>query len=149
MTVAAIILSCASVYLLHPPGSTKAEMLNHTEGNEQMIASLSPILSTSWTTTAGCSALLGLSLHQVIRNLEIDNRGWEMVFTYLGALLLLFVGFVAKLSLSITSALLHTCLASGVFLASLYGSILVYRAFFHRLNHFPGPFAARLSNLYQ
>lgn len=27
-------------------------------------------------------------------------------------------------------------------------SILTYRAFFHRLNKFPGPFAARLSNLY-
>jgi hypothetical protein len=27
-------------------------------------------------------------------------------------------------------------------------SILTYRAFFHRLSRFPGPFRARLSNLY-
>lgn len=31
----------------------------------------------------------------------------------------------------------------------LFGSILVYRAFFHPLRHFPGPFAARLSNAYR
>jgi hypothetical protein len=30
----------------------------------------------------------------------------------------------------------------------IFTSILVYRAFFHRLNRFPGPFVARLSNLY-
>lgn len=29
-----------------------------------------------------------------------------------------------------------------------FTSILVYRAFFHRLNSFPGPYLARLSNLY-
>lgn len=32
--------------------------------------------------------------------------------------------------------------------AGLTLSILTYRAFFHRLNRFPGPFAARLSNFY-
>jgi hypothetical protein len=149
MTVTAIILSCASVYLLHPPGSIKMDVLNYTNGSVPIISSLSPILSTSWTTTAGCSALLGLSLHQVVRNLEVDSRGWEMVFAYFGTLMLLFVGFAAKTSLSATSALLHTCLASSAFLVGLYGSILVYRAFFHRLHHFPGPFAARLSKLYK
>lgn len=30
----------------------------------------------------------------------------------------------------------------------IFTSILVYRAFFHRLNSFPGPYLARLSNLY-
>ncbi|EGY22529.1 averantin oxidoreductase [Verticillium dahliae VdLs.17] len=34
------------------------------------------------------------------------------------------------------------------FLAGLYASLLTYRAAFHRLNRFPGPFAARLSNFY-
>lgn len=32
--------------------------------------------------------------------------------------------------------------------AGLYTSMLVYRAFFHRLATFPGPFLARLSNFY-
>lgn len=30
----------------------------------------------------------------------------------------------------------------------IFTSILAYRAFFHRLNGFPGPYLARLSNLY-
>lgn len=30
----------------------------------------------------------------------------------------------------------------------IYTSMLVYRAFFHRLNRFPGPFLGRLSNFY-
>lgn len=33
-------------------------------------------------------------------------------------------------------------------IAGLFTSILVYRAAFHRLNRFPGPFLARLSNVY-
>lgn len=42
----------------------------------------------------------------------------------------------------IVGAILSACI-SGIFT-----SILVYRAAFHRLNRFPGPFAARLSNGY-
>ncbi|EFX00659.1 cytochrome p450 monooxygenase [Grosmannia clavigera kw1407] len=38
-------------------------------------------------------------------------------------------------------------LLAGV-IAGTYASILVYRVFFHRLNHFPGPFPARISNLW-
>ncbi|PGH01942.1 hypothetical protein AJ79_07773 [Helicocarpus griseus UAMH5409] len=33
-------------------------------------------------------------------------------------------------------------------IATVYASMLLYRAFFHRLRHFPGPFMARLSNIY-
>lgn len=36
----------------------------------------------------------------------------------------------------------------GSMVLGLFASITVYRASFHRLNRFPGPFAARLSNLY-
>lgn len=39
-----------------------------------------------------------------------------------------------------------THLLVGIF--GIYTSIVVYRAAFHRLNRFPGPFAARLSNFY-
>ncbi|KAH7136986.1 averantin oxidoreductase [Dactylonectria estremocensis] len=39
-------------------------------------------------------------------------------------------------------------LLSFTTLAGVYSSIIVYRAAFHRLNRFPGPFAARISNLY-
>lgn len=36
----------------------------------------------------------------------------------------------------------------GCHILGVYGSILIYRAFFHRLSQFPGPFPARLSNFY-
>ncbi|KAG6034540.1 hypothetical protein E4U41_006500 [Claviceps citrina] len=36
----------------------------------------------------------------------------------------------------------------GCMVLGLFASLVVYRACFHRLNRFPGPFAARLSNLY-
>lgn len=36
----------------------------------------------------------------------------------------------------------------GCHILGIYGSILVYRAFFHRLSRFPGPFLARISNFY-
>ncbi|KAK5988243.1 Cytochrome P450 monooxygenase FCK2 [Cladobotryum mycophilum] len=42
----------------------------------------------------------------------------------------------------IVSLLLSACIAG------IYTSLLIYRAAFHRLNRFPGPFAARLSNFY-
>ncbi|KAF2134736.1 cytochrome P450 [Dothidotthia symphoricarpi CBS 119687] len=109
---------------------------------------LSAALDSSWQSTAGFSALLGLLLHQTIRHLEIDNRGWELVFTYLGVLASLFVNYVTFSSLGVTSALLRTWLAGSAFLLGLYSSMLVYRAFFHQLRRFPGPFAARLSNAY-
>ena len=36
----------------------------------------------------------------------------------------------------------------GCHILGIYTSILLYRAFFHRLSRFPGPFLARLSNFY-
>ncbi|UNI22115.1 hypothetical protein JDV02_008035 [Purpureocillium takamizusanense] len=48
----------------------------------------------------------------------------------------------------VTIALWRTASADTSFLAGLFGSMLLYRAFFHRLRRFPGPFAARLSNFY-
>ena len=38
--------------------------------------------------------------------------------------------------------------AITIFLAGLYTSLLTYRAFFHPLNKFPGPFGARISDLW-
>lgn len=34
------------------------------------------------------------------------------------------------------------------YLVGLYFSMLIYRAFFHRLSRYPGPFLAKLSNFY-
>ncbi|KAF2122461.1 cytochrome P450 [Lophiotrema nucula] len=46
---------------------------------------------------------------------------------------------------SVFQALQVAGTAAATYLATLATSILIYRAFFHRLRKFPGPFAARLS----
>lgn len=45
-------------------------------------------------------------------------------------------------SLWTSSTLLAVCVGG------IFSSMLIYRASFHRLNRFPGPFLARLSNFY-
>ncbi|KAF7846282.1 hypothetical protein BT93_L4670 [Corymbia citriodora subsp. variegata] len=60
----------------------------------------------------------------------------------------LFAWLVSSKSSPIFLAAKETSILGSLFLAGLTTSILVYRAAFHRLNRFPGPFAARLSNMY-
>jgi hypothetical protein len=51
-------------------------------------------------------------------------------------------------NLSTSKAFSTTNKSFLAFAVGLTSSILIYRAFFHRLSRFPGPFKARLSNLY-
>lgn len=46
------------------------------------------------------------------------------------------------------TGLLYTTAISASYLGSLFTSITIYRLFFHRLRHFPGPFAAKITKLY-
>ncbi|KAK7966263.1 cytochrome P450 [Apiospora aurea] len=102
------------------------------------------------TSASGAAVLLGILCHQaVLRPYEVDSRGWEMLLAYLAVNGGLVAGFVMASTCGLRDAILLACRSGAVFLAGLYGSMLVYRAFFHRIGHFPGPFAARLSNLYQ
>jgi hypothetical protein len=96
------------------------------------------------------AALLGIVCHQAfMQPFEVDSYGWEMVIAYLSMLGSVLVGFVLSTNLGLASATLRTSSVGAAFLAGLYGSMLLYRTLFHRLGRFPGPFAARLSNLYQ
>lgn len=52
--------------------------------------------------------------------------------------------FTESVAASIQRGLLWT----GAATTGLYTSMLFYRAFFHRLGRFPGPFPARLSQFY-
>ncbi|QPH02985.1 hypothetical protein C2857_007205 [Epichloe festucae Fl1] len=53
-----------------------------------------------------------------------------------------------RLGLPLVEALLQTLLYDGFFLACLFGSLLVYRAFLNPLNAFPGPFIARIATFW-
>ncbi|KAL2173995.1 cytochrome P450 monooxygenase-like protein [Thermothelomyces heterothallicus CBS 202.75] len=59
-----------------------------------------------------------------------------MCFAYIGVLGLRFVSCSAVAQIG------------ALHVAGLYASMLVYRAFFHRLSKYPGPFLARLTNFY-
>lgn len=50
--------------------------------------------------------------------------------------------------LSIAASLGRTLLIASRFNTGLFGSMLIYRAFFHRLHRFPGPYMAKLSRWY-
>lgn len=62
------------------------------------------------------------------------------------ALLLL---FVAGAKYSVLEALFAVFISQSSFVAAIWLSMLIYRAFFHRLRHYPGPFAARLSQFWR
>lgn len=88
------------------------------------------------------------SHHLVFRRYEVDTAAWRLVFTYLAVCAILFIGFVREGSCSLYTALLRMILISSAYNVSLAASIIVYRAYFHRLHHFPGPFWARVSQFY-
>ncbi|KAG5790880.1 hypothetical protein H9Q69_010075 [Fusarium xylarioides] len=70
---------------------------------------------------------------------------------YIQAHTILFVSSVFilyRLGSTLVEALLQTLVYDGFFLAGLFGSLLVYRAFFNPLNVFPGPFVARIATFW-
>ncbi|KAF2714110.1 cytochrome P450 [Pleomassaria siparia CBS 279.74] len=109
--------------------------------------------STQWETSAHSkllSASLGLLSHLVLNSGEWDHSShlvasfWIITFGAFG---------VAEYTLdpnvnSVLGALMTTSVAAAVYFGALLISILIYRAFFHRLRKFPGPFGNRLSKLY-
>lgn len=115
----------------------------------EMSAALEPILRSSWQATAGASALAGvLSHHIVFRPYEIDGAAWDLVFTFIGLFILLCIAYAQISGFAFFASLCRTLLVATTYNVSLTVSILVYRAFFHRLQPFPGPFNARLLRFY-
>lgn len=93
--------------------------------------------------------ILALSTHAVLAQGEPDYQaylyvtGWFFVYISIGSLLLA-AGNVDTLSQALSLAWQPFKLYFGTLLTS----IVIYRAFFHRLRHYPGPFMARITNFY-
>lgn len=87
----------------------------------------------------------------VFRVGEWDKWTTKLLVAFLAAQGLLAI-CISKFDPGEAASPLQACrtaaLLSFTFLSGVYSSILTYRAIFHRLNGFPGPFQARLSNLF-
>lgn len=94
----------------------------------------------------------GVFVHVAIfRSGEWDNYSYSVLQVTATVQLLLTVlahQYRPTPDASVVASFQHASLWTASAIAGLYTSILVYRAFFHRLRRFPGPFAARLSTLY-
>ncbi|KAG8169544.1 hypothetical protein KVR01_000289 [Diaporthe batatas] len=91
----------------------------------------------------------GAALQQtILRHGEWDKYSFKLIVGagVLDTLLTLFVH--VRLSEPLVTAVQHALCLILTAVAGIYLSMILYRAFFHRLRAFPGPFAARLSTFY-
>jgi len=100
-------------------------------------------------TTTGLPVALALATHFVFSHGEPDNQMYLYIlfcgFFYISLTYFLVasgnVGTMRE-ALSVTSS------AYVTYFATLFTSIFIYRAFFHRLKKYPGPFIARVTKFY-
>ncbi|KAI1841941.1 hypothetical protein JX266_011911 [Neoarthrinium moseri] len=94
----------------------------------------------------------GTALHLFLfRFGEWDTWTTSLIGSFVSLQLLSVATLMHLLPDTYASPLTAAAAVSGLawsMLLGIWSSMLVYRAFFHRLNRFPGPFRARLSNLY-
>lgn len=100
-------------------------------------------LFTFLPAVAGVAAHLGYFIHG-----EHHMQSLQWLLTAIFSPLVLFLALLKfDVASSYVTALKLTAVILTSFFASLTGSILAYRIFFHPLRHFPGPFAAKCSKL--
>ena len=93
-------------------------------------------------------ATLGVLFHLSILSIEIDSSVGSL---FIGAFAT-WTGFAISLTkllgVDYVVATGKSSLACLSFLASLGATTVVYRLFFHRVRHFPGPLGAKISRFY-
>lgn len=93
--------------------------------------------------------LLGVSLHVLaLRNGEWDLSVFKILTAIIAGPFALTICQMSLHGMAFSSALWESCYLVASSISGIYLSMAVYRIGFHRLNRFPGPFLARLSNFY-
>ncbi|KAI5784457.1 cytochrome P450 [Pyronema domesticum] len=98
---------------------------------------------------ASGAAILGVLSHWTyFIHDERDRQAWEYLLTLIGTppVLVSLVHFSGGKTIGDAGYII--AVATGSFLVALYGSIIVYRLWFHPLRKFPGPPMARLTKVY-
>lgn len=96
----------------------------------------------------GCFAAGVVLHHAVFRHGEWDAHSDTLLHVTIAAQVLLSLFAHELFSESVAASLQHGMLWLASATAGLFTSMLVYRVFFHRLRHFPGPFGSRISQFY-
>ena len=94
------------------------------------------------------ASIIGLLAHQLV----FIRGEWHLlaptVFSIHIILSLLLIGAEIQLSGNAKGGSIHALVLIACYLVSLFISISIYRIYFHRLRHFPGPRLAALSKLW-
>ncbi|KAI5782433.1 cytochrome P450 [Pyronema domesticum] len=93
--------------------------------------------------------LAALVFHYAQHDYELDFVVLHLLGIFFSLCTLHTTVLTVSLGLSINAALHTTASLASTFAGTLTVSISIYRVFFHRLHHFPGPFMARLTKGYQ
>lgn len=91
---------------------------------------------------------LGVLSHLSILTSEIDSAAGSLLVGLLLSWVALAASFMRILGVYFVVAIANSSLACLSFLTGLGASTVIYRLFFHRLRHFPGPWGAKVSRLY-
>ncbi|RAK99283.1 cytochrome P450 [Aspergillus ibericus CBS 121593] len=95
-----------------------------------------------------CFAFLGVAFHLSILPLEIDYQILRLLCLFIAIWITLVCVNCQYYDAALLSAIKTVFSMTFCFTTGLTTSMIIYRAFFHRLRNFPGPFAARISKLY-
>ncbi|KIW74868.1 hypothetical protein Z517_11638 [Fonsecaea pedrosoi CBS 271.37] len=109
---------------------------------------LRQVLKAELGVTAATAFVLGVIFHQSIRPIELDNRVWTLLILFSSFNTVAFLSYAVVTQYGLLAAGFRVFVVDVVFLVGVYGSIAIYRLFFHRLRKFPGPWGAKLSRFW-
>lgn len=102
----------------------------------------------SWETFAGLFGLGVLSHVFALRKGEWDLWTMKFIYVWITYEAVVPCALIQFRPMAYFDAIFTANMLLSAFISGMTISILTYRAFFHRLNRFPGPFIARLTNVY-